>query len=744
MSTTATTSAARPIKFELRRTSPTEAVVKLPSGEEYTFKVYKQTGTGTTEAWTDITGAKDWKDIAQHVSDLFYTSIESKPFETAEIVLTGDFADIEAETSTEKNVQLVTAKVTHREGAETRVTNYGKLETLPAALQPKIKEKLDAIGKDFKNIKPLSSDPRAPAEEFEMIDERMQICKGRRKGAVKMESTGEYLTTVDYALAVQAKEITRSDQSISNIVKHSRSLTSKYINSHLEMFMNDLHFADIFTTLKVIENKDKKTLEEASTHIKLSEYDRREFLGEDRITDPRDKAKLVNLYAAYIAKGGKILGNTYLNAFIGCAQTKGQKIQIVVIEGNGILDQRATSYPSSAEIIDPVRCAFLYFNTENKQYLPYEREANTDVTATEGAKVNLNETTKRLSSKPIRKPKSSTTLKTIDRGGGGKCLGLSLAHQLGVEDPEQFDEYLRTQAAEKIKEDSMSDDREFMNALLFSLQSIDPSERDIVDHIITNLHSTPEETHAATTAYGDGTATAEQKKLLRNFYAAYITYKSADTGPMKQNLDSAFLHVLPQIPVRRTESDRIGITQYKCAVFSGEPFVAKYPKDKALGDDFMFVYHDDHSLHYKSVDKRDRNTKDRIDQEKVKDIAAMKNEKRRAEKRILDELLTLSLADDSAQPPDAFKNRINNEIKTEHRVVFNTLATAMYAHDLKAHREDSSRPEPLGWEYGAHRLRDADPKTLKTAIASFVGTSTRVPEIDIYPLLTEQFEALRM
>jgi hypothetical protein len=259
---------------------------------------------------------------------------------------------------------------------------------------------------------------------------------------------------------------------------------------------------------------------------------------------------------------------------------------------------------------------------------------------------------KKTNNRPPVHALSNIKSTSVDVCRDGRCLDASVAEQIlrdrGIDNPQENDRLqlaanLRINVAKKmINNQELDNDKEFIRALNESIQPIIDQYQNnkttdsfsfLVDSLINKLIMNQRQGQvlqsdafknqffeACKLLQTDADAlTKDQKKILRQFYAEYITHKDAH-GNMKEYLDSAFLYVLAKItPLSKSDKP------YHCAVFSDDRYVAKYPPNVPLNKFFIFVSHDDGGLHYRMLEKTDKNTSKLINQEIKKDADEMKN-----------------------------------------------------------------------------------------------------------------------
>jgi len=179
----------------------------------------------------------------------------------------------------------------------------------------------------------------------------------------------------------------------------------------------------------------------------------------------------------------------------------------------------------------------------------------------------------------------------IEVDSSGRCLDMSLAHQiLGKSNLEITREslegvatYLRRQVEAQLRTPARDGDEGFINNLCESIAAI------------PNMSA--EEPVIALVRGDRRDLTPENKTTLRTFYAEYIT-----RPPMNNYLDSAFLYVLPSIPVDAPHQAAFP-RGYQCAVLQeGVLRPYQYPNDAPLTkSDTLYVLYDG-TIHYKAVD----------------------------------------------------------------------------------------------------------------------------------------------
>lgn len=635
---------ASPLKFKLEKISATEALITLPSGEKYRFTVFK--------GGQNITGAKDWTAVAKQVATLFVNSA-GKPFEHGEIELAGSFEDIEQEGAQplEKDVSIVSGKVEYVEGAgenaELKVKELKKEGTVAL-------KNIASLGDEFKKIQPVSPRPlrpseiNPPAEEFEEVidvkqDERVKICEGRKKAVAKEQrDSGAEKPSAIYALAGQLGSMKKMGQSEftgktpAQIVPILRNGISKEMQNSTNHWSKAANFATVFESLNSIKEEPILINHLNDKNIKLTLGQLRNLLNYENANklSAEEKKKLINLYAAYIQGGGEILDQTFFKAFV---TTYGKKtkdyFQIVMIEGTGGDSvEKVYSYPSQ-ESIDPQRCAFIYHDKTSKQYLSYNRGANAAATQ-EGAKIGLDTTSQLLSiaSKTTRQKKAAAParselaeipVKTVD--AAGRCLDMAIAYQIMKKrypnlPSEQLMEGthlnemrgiavdLRRQAALKINVPQKDNNEAFFNSLKQAISEIPAFKQGASQEEINKVKSLYAQNEkdvkfneiAAALKKDFSTMTADEKALLRNFYAQYIQQQNGADNIMDNYLDSPFLAVLQEINCFREFPQGIN-----CAVRFRTGGIQQYGPPKEFNtDNWVFVNFPrigDKQLHYDAI-----------------------------------------------------------------------------------------------------------------------------------------------
>jgi hypothetical protein len=135
---------------------PPEAIINV-NGQTYRFTIQK----GLGDQWTDVTDLRDWKQFTSQVTDLFLSQLNRNKIDFGELVLKGDFSDIEtAENLPEKKVSFVTAKV--RADGQEYAYDARQIKNLQPQQKAAIKNRLNNIGREFANIRKISSQPIIP------------------------------------------------------------------------------------------------------------------------------------------------------------------------------------------------------------------------------------------------------------------------------------------------------------------------------------------------------------------------------------------------------------------------------------------------------------------------------------------------------------------------------------------------------------------------------------------------------
>ena len=127
-----------------------EAIV-IVNGQKYKFTILKDT--------TDITKKIDGAELATRVTEFFLKDTGRSSIDTGEIVLSGDFDDIEtATTVAAKRVSLISSTVQYTEGTESKEKVLRHDSITPDA-KIRVDQHLKIIGDAFASIRPISSPP---------------------------------------------------------------------------------------------------------------------------------------------------------------------------------------------------------------------------------------------------------------------------------------------------------------------------------------------------------------------------------------------------------------------------------------------------------------------------------------------------------------------------------------------------------------------------------------------------------
>jgi hypothetical protein len=721
-------------------------------GQQYEFTIQSKIA-GTTE-WKDITKTKNWDQLAGHISELFFEATDQKLFETAVLQLRGEFANLETEVK-ERPVTIASASVSYKENTQVKTVAFtDRLDTIPKKAHKKIKKQLNIIAKDFGDLKssPSSSsrsetpppNRRAPTketveEQIIEIDPVALCCRGRIYSPVEVHESGwlsspTEKTGADYVIADQLSKMPTNNrkysrQEVSQIVATLRTSYCEYIKNEKNKYCSDeKKFRDIGNLMiKAFLSKEK-----------LFEDELNFFIGKEMITasdldklpntefkniSPQHKKIMIEIYVSYIKKGGQELGEPFLNAFIAMPPegTPPDPFQLVVIDDS----DSSSCYPPNLSNIHPNRCAFIHVDKKGN-YFSYDRSEQLGFLSSldNVPKFNPSKTTQ-------RKTSSLSTIPKVNVDGTGRCLDKSLAYQiLAKANPflanndskiEEKADYLRTQAARIIKNDVI-DTEEFFNSLHSSIMAIPTfsiaSRKDLKNQSLASIQQLPSllpdpnkrviEIQRILAKKDYASTLPDERQTLRTFYSEYILQVDPITGKMNNYLDSAFLYVLPQIPIE-------GKTDYQYAVLMGNRLQARYPNDIEFKiDNSIFVLYNGLD-HYDAVDMQNGTTQ-------VSEII------KRYHVALLEGLFTLA----KGTNPLETKKYLLETIQKQYPTFYGTLKGCIYQYDLKKWEVDQSLDKPGTkdlrhngtnyplTEYGDFRLHQIEAADLQSLLNSWI------------------------
>jgi hypothetical protein len=610
-----------------------QAIVRI-NGQDYRFTVEKRNGMG----WTNVTGIRDWTELAQHVTELF-TQFYPENIEEGQIVLNGDFSNVESSTH-----QLQPRQVTF-ESAEVSVKNQnGQKETkrvtqddlprLDQSVKQIVQQKIAQFRQDIAAARPITNPtqqqplpqqtsnpvsqqpaiPPLPQPEFEEVV-TVKICENRPHSAAQ-NSANHNRTTADFILADQLlKEhqvhkdfVGKSTEQVAQIL---RAKVAKHISNNTPVFFKTKNaldysqgelFNDILSSLRKARDLDSTRLSAASKKYKMDDNKLRSLLSKEINTlEKKDRQALVAIYTNYLQdetpSDVRCLGQIFFKAFVEAY--KKDCLQIVIIEDLPApsRSQKATPIlPPGETVIDPPRCAFLHLNSTG-QFTSYHRGADQQLGLIDlNTSTNLATLEKREQKRKLP-PITPATVLVEDIDDSGRCLDFSLAYlmlkkagkndlmkaQSNHQQVIDLANQLRNDVAQKMLGTAELDqDLEFIHYLAVSIDSIPETQlNDRMKKILKEQHyadtSTPEMRMRANNA----------RKEMREFYARYITQVD-QSNKMTNHLGAAFLYVLPKIDVPQSVASTF--TEGLCfAVVQGDRIIAKYPMNAELKEDWPFI-----------------------------------------------------------------------------------------------------------------------------------------------------------
>jgi hypothetical protein len=638
------------------------------SGKTYAVTVEKIDSSGHA---TNITGRRDWLQTAQEVIEVLNSKTDGRVFTSGKVTLQGEFSGIEQQEINidDRQVSIVTAEVKYKQQDDApslTVKTFSKQQdTLSDQQQTTVFRTLrnlsDSLVVSHTKQEPINNAPgrpnvnpsnnavpnnnnqnntSQPKQETVIVfeDERMEVCKGRKKSIVCDEKNQVY-PSLDYALAHQLKNMGSLGNSNLNaktekqIAKSLRKNVGNFIKEQSTHWTQDQYFTDIVDSLK-----DARVHNVTCYQRTIDKHNEQHSTGWAKLLlnstslKPAEKEEIVGLYADYILNGGKCIGNTFLSAFVEYYRKQaGIHFQVVMIEANGPIIKKAISYPNG-ENIDSTRCAFIYRN--NYEYLSYNRKAS-PAGLTELAQRDLNHPTKNpINSKPKEISKNKNVggkIFTIEMPSDGQCLDRSIAYHLASTN-HSFASLAPDQQKNKIKEvaDSLrhkvkdkirsynNNDEKFYQVLQLSIASIPAFANDVSDEskessrarlegIFKKLSDEGEDSiHLFEEVINEDTIknliinkklTDFQKNTLKYFYAEYIIQEDTNkNNNMNNYLDSAFLYMLPKI---RSKDFKNGIN---CAVVQDGKIIGVFGQQDAIIDDNWFFINFINKNHYDAVD----------------------------------------------------------------------------------------------------------------------------------------------
>jgi hypothetical protein len=695
------------VEFNLRRISenpvPNLTFQALPNGK---IRVTKPTGEVYDYSCTvfkggvDVTGSRNWGEITSGITKLFIAAA-GKPIEAGQIRLAGDFTDIAAVDLKEKNVQILSAEVTYHDDD----AHEWKSKTYTSASAVALKN-LDNLGEEFKSqpavttsappsatqAEPVaathptpqattSSPPQAvPVEEYEDVvnDDRLEACKNRRKETIRVRvsesSPVSFKTSAIYALADQLSKMENQgrtefhNKAHDQIVNELRNTISGDLKNKVGTWKPHSNF--FFQAVKAIETDPK--LVQIMRKVDLNETTLNVILSKnpDQLTE-NEKEKLIKLYAEYIRNGGEILDDLFFRVFVSSYQAGNNppKFQVVIIEGNGSITDRALSYPSkgTSAIIDARRCGFVYRNTTNSQYESYDRVSPFNLNTPTGDNnkylhITPTATTTRRLKTPAAAPTtpSAAALETVRINASGRCLDMAVAYEiLRIKYPHSSREELeargeeittianelRVEAAKVINEGPVDDN--FFFQIWASILSIPAFVPETDPGVSSQQRSYSTECVRRQLAAGDAdteianikaillkqldTIADDEKNILRKFYANYIIQEStpAPSNPREKYfnyLDSAFLHALTKIRLPGIDKE------IKCAIIRDNKIHERIEKADARTElnssNWIFLNYV-RGNHYEAVDTKNVETLRKVESmiliEKEEELTSLLN-----------------------------------------------------------------------------------------------------------------------
>ena len=720
-----------------------KAIVRM-NGKEYEFTVHVGSGKG----WKDVTTTKDWKQLAQHVAEYFqaqHAEGETKPIVSAELVLSGDFADVEAEEMKEKEVTVHSAQVTFREGEETKVTKYDT--ATPAT--PKINETLSKIGQEFASIRPMTSPPgSAPSArpatsptKMREVDPLKPYYENRPHALARVSSlatTGN--PSAIYALADQLSKMPSkgnsnfNGQSVNDIQNALRREVSDHFNKNKGSYAKSDKFNSIFASLREIADIEYPQLENAAKKIKeMNPAELSSFLAKDS-HELKEKEQLVQLYANYIGKDtqGSVIGDLFLRAFVEIHATKEyrDKFQVLIVDESRKPATRSVLLPPEELKVDTSRCAFLYLGSGNT-YESYVRTRDKKLPDLNQSK--FIDPTIKHEPVPTKAP-AHPTLSDLERrevNASGQCLDSSIAIELIIRERLRDSKEIRdlftasgeltaTAKAEaverakglrrsvadylRMKAEALLADQNFMrNVLAPTIRNI--REERPEDKIIDTALGITEDKEREITHDEQETAA----KAIIDFYANYITKE-----PMNNWLDHAFMDLLARIE-----------PSIKVAVVQGNIIASYYPSGTLMTDEnaseWVFIEYNG-STHYYAAP-----TTDPVGVTNLAKIQVMLHDGFVSKLR---EFLYLSKPGSKTTADQIMEQLL--DLEHSHPEAYARFAQLVYDHDLAVwEKSEKTLPKPGttaidGNEntktpagYGRWRIANAKPDELKATLATF-------------------------